>query len=76
MLNIKTDNPDFEWEIKQTFGNDTQSLPKAFADFPHQRQIRHEIELSIKQLEQDQGIDMNQAVAEIRDNYDYPSHGL
>ena len=66
MINIKIDNPDLEREIKQTFGDDTLSLAKAFADFLHQHQVRQDIAVSNTQLELGQGIEINQAIAEVR----------
>ncbi len=66
MLNIKIDNPELEREIKQSFGDDNQSLANAFADFLHQYQVRQDIAVSITRLEQGQGLSMDQAIAEGR----------
>jgi len=70
MINIKIDNPELEREIRQSFGEDTQSLAAAFVDFLHQYQIRRDIEVSIEQLDKGQGIDMKQAIGEIRAKYE------
>lgn len=62
MINIKIDNPELEREIRQSFGDDNQSLVAAFVNFLHQHQIRQDIEVSIDQLDKGQGIDMKQAI--------------
>jgi hypothetical protein len=66
MLNIKIDNPDLEKNIKQTFGNDVQSLSLAFTEFVKQRQIRQDIKISIKQLDNGEVIEMKDVFGKIR----------
>lgn len=70
MLNIKIDNPELEKNIKQFFGDDTQSLATAFAEFVKQRQVRQDIEISIKQLDNGEALDFKEAISEVRSKYE------
>lgn len=70
MLSIQIDNPELETEIQRVFGDDTHSLALAFVDFLQQRQVREDIGVSIKQLEEGEGIDMKAAIAEVRARYE------
>jgi len=70
MLNIKIDNPELERNIKQTFGDDVQSLSRAFAEFVKQKQVRQDIEISIKQLDDGEAIEMKDVIGEIRSKYE------
>jgi len=51
MLNIQIDNPELEENIKQTYGDDVQSMASAFGEFIKQQRIRQDIAVSIKQLD-------------------------
>jgi hypothetical protein len=66
MINIKIYNPELEREIRQSFGEDTHSLATEFVDFFHHCQIRQDIEVSIAQLDKGLGINMKQAITEVR----------
>jgi hypothetical protein len=50
MLNIQVDNPELERSTRQTFGEDSGSLVKAFAEFIQQQKIKQDIGVSIEQL--------------------------
>ena len=69
MLNIQIDNPELERTIKQTYGENSQSIAKAFFDFIQQQKIKQDINISIQQLEQGESIPLNQAMNSIRDKY-------
>lgn len=66
MLNIQIDNPELERNIRQTYGEDTRSLAKAFAEFVQQQRIKQDIGVSIEQLDAGEGVPLEQAIADIR----------
>ena len=70
MIKIEINNPDLEREIRQSFGENTQSLVMAFAEFLRQRQVREDIVISMTQLDEGEGISMDRAIAEIREKYE------
>lgn len=70
MLNIRIDNPELERSIKQTYGDDSGSLAKAFAEFVRQQRIKQDIGVSIEQLDAGEGIPLEQAIADIRAKYE------
>lgn len=55
MLNIEIDNPELEENLKQLFGNNQQSIARAFAEFVQQRKIK-----------QDLGVPLTLAIQSIR----------
>ncbi len=70
MLNIQIDNPELEQSLKQTYGEDSQSIARAFAEFVQQQRIKQDIGVSIEQLEAGEGIPLSQAINEIRGSYE------
>jgi deoxyadenosine/deoxycytidine kinase len=66
MLNIQIDNPELERNIRQTYGEDTRSLAKAFAEFVQQQRIKQDIGVSIEQLDAGEEVPLEQAIADIR----------
>jgi len=52
MLNIQIDNPVLEADLKQAFGDNPQSVARAFAEFVQAKRISDDIKESITQLEQ------------------------
>ena len=70
MLNICIDNPELEKNIKQTFGDDTSSMAKAFFEFIHQQKIRQDIGISIEQLESREEIPLSDVMTDIRAKYE------
>lgn len=70
MLNIQIDNPELEQSLKQTYGENSQSIVRAFAEFVQQQKIKQDIGVSIEQLETGQGIPLSQAINEIRASYE------
>ena len=70
MLNIHIDNPELERSIKQTYGEDSNSIARAFAEFIHQQRIKQDIGVSIEQLDAGEGISMKQTINDIRGKYE------
>jgi len=70
MLTINIDNPELEQSIQQTYGNDKQTIAKAFLDFIHQQKIKKDIGISIQQLDAGEGIPADQVFSEISAKYE------
>lgn len=70
MLNIHIDNPELEKNIKQTYGDDTRSIARAFFEFIHQQKIKQDIGVSIEQLESGEGISLGDVMKDIRAKYE------
>ena len=70
MLNICVDSPELEKKIKQTFGDDPQSIVKAFGEFIQQQKIKKDIGISISQLEAGESIPIKKAIDDIRVKYE------
>jgi hypothetical protein len=70
MLNIEIDNPELEESLKQLFGNNQQSIARAFAEFVQQRKIKQDIGVSIAQLEAGEGLSLNETMQSIRQKYE------
>lgn len=56
MLNIHIDNPEIEKSIKQTYGEDSASIARAFLEFIKQQRNMQDIGISIEQLQNGEGI--------------------
>ena len=70
MLNIHIDNPELEQDIKQTYGDDTKSIARAFFEFIRQQKIKQDIGVSIEQLESGEGIALGDVMKDIRAKYE------
>jgi len=70
MLNIQINNPELEKNIKQTYGDDVQSIANAFGEFIKQQRIRQDIAVSIKQLDAGEGIPLAEVMEGIRSKYE------
>ena len=70
MLNIQIDNPELENNIKQTYGNDLHSIAGAFSDFIQQQKIKHDIGVSIQQLEAGESESLGQVMRDLRAEYE------
>ncbi len=70
MLNIHIDNPELEKSIKQTYGDDSQSIARAFFEFIQQQKIRQDIGVSIKQLEAGDSVSLEDVMRDIRATYE------
>ena len=70
MLNIHIDNPELEKNIKQTYGEDTNSIARAFFEFIQQQKIKQDIGISIEQLDAGKGILLADVMNDIRAKYE------
>lgn len=70
MLTIDIDNPELEQSIKQTYGNNKQTIAQAFMDFIQQQKIKKDIGISIKQLDAGEGIPIDDVFSEISAKYE------
>ncbi|MES0490773.1 MAG: hypothetical protein ABUK01_12315 [Leptospirales bacterium] len=70
MLNIHIDNPDVEKSLKQTYGDDEQSIVNAFMEFVQQQRIKKDIGISIQQLDNGEKIPLKNAMKQIRSKYE------
>ena len=70
MLNIHIDNQELEQAIKQTYGDDTKSLARAFFEFIQQKKIKQDIGVSIEQLQSGEGIALRDMMKDIRGKYE------
>ena len=70
MLNIHIDDPEVEKNIKQTFGEDTRSIARAFSEFIKQRRIKQDIGVSIEQLDAGESVPLGDVINDIRTKYE------
>ena len=70
MLNIHIDDPELEKNIKQTFGEDTRSIARAFSEFIKQRRIKQDIGVSIEQLGAGESVPLGDVINDIRKKYE------
>jgi len=70
MLHIQIDNPELEESIKQTYGDDTKSIAKAFFDFIQQQKHKQDIGVSIEQLDEGKAIPMENMMRDIQGKYE------
>jgi len=70
MLNIRIDDPELEQSLKQTFGEDTRSIARAFSRFIQQQKIQQDISVSIEQLEAGESAVLADVVKDIRAKYE------
>ena len=70
MLNIQIDNPELEKNIRQTYGDDSQSIANAFLEFIRQQGIKQDIGVSIQQLDAGEGLPLAEVMEGIRSKYE------
>ena len=70
MVNIQIDNPELEVIIKQTYGNNTKSIGRAFFDFIQQQKLNQDIGVSITQLDDGREIPMENVMRDIQATYE------
>jgi hypothetical protein len=70
MLNIRIDNPEIEKSIKQTYGEDSNTIAKAFFEFIKQQRNRQDIGISIQELESGKGIPLDDVIRDISSKYE------
>lgn len=62
MLNIRIDNPELEKNLKQYFGDDSQTFANAFLKFLQQEKIKRYVSISIKQLDAGEDLPLSQVI--------------
>ena len=70
MLNIRIDNPEIEKSIKQTYGEDSNTIAKAFFEFIKQQRNRQDIGISIQELESGKGTPLDDVIRDISSKYE------
>ena len=70
MLKIQIDNPELEKSIRQTFGDDTKSIARAFSDFIQQQKLKQDIGVSITQLDNGEAMPMENVMRDIQAKYE------
>ena len=70
MLNIQIDNPELEESIRQTYGDDAQSIANAFAAFIRQQRVRQDIGVSIRQLDAGESVPLAEVMEGARSEYE------
>jgi methionine synthase II (cobalamin-independent) len=70
MLSIQIDNPALEADLKQTFGDNPQSVARAFAEFIQAKKVSNDINISLAQLEQGQAVNFSEVFNSIRAKYE------
>jgi hypothetical protein len=70
MLNIQIDNPEIEKSVRLAYGENSQAIAMAFADFIRQKTIKQDIGISIQQINSGQATPMSQVINEIVTKYE------
>jgi hypothetical protein len=70
MLNIQIDNPEIENNIKQIYGDNSGMLMNAFFEFIQQQKIKQDVGVSINQLDNGEGILLNDVIDDIAFRYE------
>lgn len=70
MLNIRIDNPEIEKSIRQTYGEDANTIAKAFFEFIKQQKNRQDIGISIEELQNGKGIPLDDVIRDVSSKYD------
>ncbi|MGZ8947516.1 MAG: hypothetical protein ACXW1W_19090 [Methylococcaceae bacterium] len=70
MINITIDNPDIEHILQQTYGNNHSRLIKEFSQFVQFTKIKDDISISIQQLERGESVNLTDAFAQVKRNYE------
>ena len=70
MLNIQIDDPDLEKSIRQAYGDNTQSIARAFAAFIQHEQLKDDVRISIQQLDSGEAIPLRTVMQDLRARYE------
>jgi hypothetical protein len=70
MLNIQFDDPELENSIRQVYGDNTQTIARAFAAFIQQEQLKDDIRISVQQLENGEAIPLRAVMQDLRARYE------
>ena len=66
MLNIQIDDPELEKSIRKTYGDNTQSIARAFAAFIQQEQLKDDVRVSVQQLDNGEAIPLRTVMQDLR----------
>jgi len=69
MLTIEIDNPELEENLKQTYGDDNQSVKQAFIDFLQTQQVKQDVAIAMNEFSQDKALPMSTVFETIRVQY-------
>lgn len=70
MLNIQIDDPELEKRIRQVYGDNTQSIARAFAAFIQHEQLKDDIRISVQQLNGGEAIPLRTLMQDLRARYE------
>ncbi len=70
MLNIQIDDRELENSIRQVYGDNTQTIARAFAAFIQQEQLKDDIRISVQQLENGEAIPLRTVMQDLRARYE------
>lgn len=70
MLNIQIDDPELEKNIRKTYGDNTQSIARAFVAFIQQEQLKDDIRVSVEQLDNGEAIPLRTVMQDLRARYE------
>ncbi|UCZ56636.1 hypothetical protein LGV61_13035 [Desulfurispirillum indicum] len=70
MLTIHIHDPEIEKSIKQSCGDDPQTIAKAFVSFARQQKIKQDIGVSVEELADGKGIPLATVIHDISRKYE------
>jgi acyl-CoA hydrolase len=70
MLNLQINDIELEQYLKNTYGNNTQSITEAFTQFVKFQKIKRDVVISKEQAKNDQVIGLDKAIDDICEKYE------
>lgn len=70
MLNIQIDDPELEKSIQQVYGDNTQSIARAFAALIQHEQLKDDVRISVQQLNHGEAIPLRTVMQDLRARYE------
>ncbi len=70
MLNLQINDPDLENNLRQTYGNNDQSIIDAFTQFVKQQKIKRDVTISKEQVEKGEIIELDKVIEDICAKYE------
>lgn len=70
MLNIRIEDPEIEKSIKQTYGEDPNTIARAFFEFVKQQKIKQDIGIAIEEIDDGKGIPLDEVIQDISGKYE------
>lgn len=70
MLNIRIEDPEIEKSIKQTCGEDPNTIAQAFCEFVRQRKTKQDVGVSIEEIRDGKGIPLETVIRELSIKYE------